>query len=231
MKSLTDEQPKCLIEIHGRALIDWQISALRQAGIDDIAIVTGYKSECLSGRAQKEFHNPRWQETNMVSSLECAAEWIEEGDFVVSYSDIFYAASAVSSLINTAADLAIVYDINWLPLWNRRFGDPLLDAETFRVSAAGTLLEIGAKPSSIEEIEGQYMGLLYFGKAGWREVIRLRQQLNSSQKDTMHMTGLLQKIIDAGRISIAAVPYSSDWGEVDTAADLAAYAQVFKPSI
>jgi hypothetical protein len=39
----------------------------------------------------------------------------------------------------------------------------------------------------------------------------------------MDMTGTLQRIIEAGRITITAIPYTGKWGEVDTEADLTAY--------
>ena len=64
--------------------------------------------------------------------------------------------------------------INWLALWERRFGDPLLDAETFRLSSDGSLLEIGNKPRNVEEVEGQYMGLLRFSPEGWTEFLKIR---------------------------------------------------------
>jgi hypothetical protein len=37
------------------------------------------------------------------------------------------------------------------------------------------------------------------------------------------MTGALQKVIDGGRVAIAAIPYDDEWGEVDSAEDLATY--------
>lgn len=223
MKNLTDECPKCLVELRGRSLLDWQLKALREAGITEIAMVTGYKRELLMGRGLVEFHNPRWAETNMVSSLSCAAEWLETAPCVVSYSDIFYDASAVTALMNSQAILAVTYDANWRALWEKRFGDPLLDAETFRLKADGTLAEIGNKPKTVEEVEGQYMGLLRFTPDGWGEVVRIRSTLLAEQCDRMHMTGTLQKVIEAGRVPVAAVPYRGEWGEVDSADDLAAY--------
>ena len=99
MKNLTDERPKCMVELHGKSLLEWQLQALREAGVDDIAIVTGYKREMFSQWKLKEFHNPRWAETNMVSSLACAYEWLEAEPCIVSYSDIFYDATAVTSLM------------------------------------------------------------------------------------------------------------------------------------
>lgn len=223
MKDLTEERPKCMVELRGKALLDWQLEALRAAGITEIAIVTGYKRELLAGRGLVEFHNARWAETNMVSSLACAEAWLKTEPCIVSYSDIFYSPAAVQSLMACPASLAVTYDPNWLALWTQRFGDPLLDAETFRMTPKHMLAEIGNKPKSVEEVQGQYMGLLRFTPEGWAEVVRIRTGLTSEQCDKMHMTGTLQKVIDAGRVAIAAVPYDDEWGEVDSAEDLASY--------
>lgn len=223
MKSLTEDKPKCLVELHGKSLLQWQLDALQGAGITDIAIVTGYKRELLTNSGLVEFHNSRWAETNMVTSLVSAAEWLESEPCIVSYSDIFYRPSAVTALMNTNADLAVTYDDNWHQLWERRFGNPLLDAETFRLNNDRTLAEIGNKPKSVSEIEGQYMGLLRFSPVGWAEVMRIRATLSPEERDQMHMTGTLQNIVESGRLPISAIVYYESWGEVDSAEDLNAY--------
>lgn len=223
MKNLTDDRPKCLVELRRKPLLEWQLDAIREAGITEIAIVTGYKREMLSGYGLVEFHNSRWAETQMVTSLACASEWLEKETCIVSYSDIFYDASAVRSLMMCPADIAVTYDPNWLELWTNRFGNPLLDAETFRLNPDETLAEIGNKPESIEEVQGQYMGLLRFTPLGWKELERVRELLSPEQKDRMHMTGTLQTVLQGVLIPIYAVPYAGDWGEVDSELDLASY--------
>ena len=223
MCALTDDRPKCLIELDGRSLLDRQLAALGGAGIHDLAIVTGYRRDLLAGRGLTEFHNPRWAETNMVSSLACAASWLETGPCLVSYSDIFYDPSGPASLIACPAALAVTFDPNWRRLWEKRFGDPLVDAETFRLHPDGTLAAIGDKPTTLEEVEGQYMGLLRFTPDGWNEVVRIRAGLEADRRDRMHMTGTLQRVIESGRVPIQAVPYRGAWGEVDSIEDLAAY--------
>lgn len=90
MKKLTEKTPKCLLEVQGKALLDWQIEAIRKAGIEEIAIVTGYKRELLVNRGLVEFHNERWSETNMVESLFIADSWRKDGPCIVSYSDLIY---------------------------------------------------------------------------------------------------------------------------------------------
>jgi len=220
MKDLTDDKPKCLVELNGKALIDWQLEALQSAGIDDIAIVTGYRREMIADRGKVEFYNKRWNDTQMVSSLSCAEEWLRTAPCIVSYSDIFYAHEAVVSLSNSPENLALTYDPNWLALWKQRFNDPLDDAETFKLNQDGTVKEIGAKPQSIEEIEGQYMGLLKFTPESWSEIVQLRSQLTPDERDKMHMTGTLQSLINRGNCAIKAIKYTGRWGEVDSYEDL-----------
>jgi len=222
MKNLTEDRPKCLIEFRGRPLLDWQVMALRKAGIDEIGIVTGYRRELLAVRGLHEFYNQRWSATNMVSSLECACQWLNEAPCIVSYSDIFYGPEALVALNKSSMDISVLYDVNWLVQWAKRFGDPLLDAETFRVNALGDIVEIGNKPKCLEGIQGQYMGLLKFSPAGWKEVERLRATLCAVERDSMHMTGTLQRIIAAGRVPVRGVPFGGEWAEMDSQEDLEA---------
>jgi choline kinase len=229
MRTLTDERPKCLVELDGRPLLDWQLAALRAAGISEIGIVTGYRRELLSPWALAEFYNARWEQTNMVASLATAGAWLEETACIVSYADIFYEAAAVQLLARSDAALAVTYDVNWRELWTRRFEDPLSDAETFRLGPGGRLLEIGRKPRSLNEIQGQYMGLLRFTPAAWSEVERIRNGLTDDERDRMHMTGTLQRVIDADRLPVIGIPFSGLWGEVDSPEDLASYQNVRFP--
>ena len=223
MKSLTENSPKCLLKLGGKTLLDWQLDSFAHAGISQIAIVTGYKRQLLADRGLKEFYNDRWAETNMVFSLACAHAWLMEGPCIVSYSDIFYSIAALTLLAENRTPLAITYDPDWLALWTKRFDEPLIDAETFRLGRDHTVTEIGKKPELIENIQGQYMGLLRFEPEGWMELLRICKALNPHEFDKIHMTCALQKIIESGNIPIKAIPYSGGWGEVDSEQDLEAY--------
>lgn len=226
MQQLTDARPKCLVELHGRPLLEWQLESLRLAGITEIAIVTGYRRELLARYELVEFHNQRWAQTNMLSSLACAESWLLSGPCLVGYTDIFYQPQALRDLMTSPAALAISYDPHWRQLWERRFVDPLTDAESFRIDAAGNLLEIGQRAEQIEAIQGQYMGLLRFTPEGWREVLNSRAALAGEQRDSLHMTGALQRVVEAGRLKIATIAYHGYWGEIDSEQDLLACADI-----
>ena len=225
MMKLTEDRPKCLVEFKGKTLLDWQLSAISAAGINEVGIVTGYRRELIADRGSAEFHNPAWAETNMVSSLERAAAWLESDVCLVSYSDIFYESEAPRLLSATPAEIAITYDPLWLKTWQRRFENPLSDAETFRLRQDGSVLEIGNKAERIEDIQGQYMGLLRIEPKGWREMQRVLGQLSHADRANIHMTGLLQRVAIAGVCKVVAIAYAGEWGEIDSASDLAAYVE------
>jgi choline kinase len=224
MNTYTDTIPKCLLKINGKSLLEIQLDSIRNAGITDIGIITGYKKELIEKYSPISFYNADWQSSNMVSSLACASSWLEKDICIVSYSDIFYDKSAIISLIKSESDLAITYDTKWLELWSSRFKNPLEDAESFRFSPESNLLiEIGNKVNSIDEIQGQYMGLLRITPKGWNEIQSIRTNLSKTERDKLHMTGTLQKIIENRNLPISVIPYSSNWGEVDTEDDLKLY--------
>lgn len=223
MGLLTNERPKCLLEVGGRSLLDLQITSLRDAGISQIGIVTGFKREALASKGLVEFHNPDWARTNMFASLTCAQAWLHTERCIVSYSDIFYDQEAVRILINCDEQIALTYDSNWLTLWRARFGDPLIDAESFKVGRTGNLLEIGRKPERVEEVQGQYMGLLSFTPKGWKEIAQVTSNLDREQFETLQMTDAIQLAITKGQLKVAALPYAGSWGEVDSPEDLALY--------
>jgi len=93
-RPLTDENPKPLIPLLGRPLIERVILAVREAGIEDLIIVTGYLGEKLRaflgdgskyGVKIRYVENKHWQLGNGVSVYE-ARNLIDE-TFVLLMSD------------------------------------------------------------------------------------------------------------------------------------------------
>lgn len=222
MGTLTDDRPKCFTVLEGRSLLDWQLAGLRGAGAGEVAVVTGYAAHVFEGIGDRRFHNPRWAETQMVRSLECAAPWLETGPTLVSYSDILYEPETASALASHPGDIVISYHPAWRRLWELRFADPLADAETFETGADGRLIAIGERASSMDQIRGQYMGLLKFTPAGWATVTALLGGLEPLVHDKVDMTSLLGRLLRAG-VRIDTVPARGLWLEVDTESDFRLY--------
>lgn len=228
MGELTDNSPKSLTKLFDKPLLEYQINALKSAGISEIGIITGYKSEAIKPFITSHnliaFHNESWADSNMVYSLLCAREWLENSDFVVSYSDIFYEASGVKDLANLRCDAGILYATNWLEIWQERFPNNVLDdAESFRLDSENNLLEIGSKAKSIDEIQGQFMGLMKFSKEGFKSLCQMLQTLDIKALDS---TAMLQKFIESKQC-VKCVAFSGVWGEVDSQSDIKIYEKMY----
>jgi NDP-sugar pyrophosphorylase family protein len=125
-----------------------------------------------------------------------------------------------------------VVDRQWRRYWAERFEDPLSDAETLKLDAAGTITEIGQKPVSYDDIMAQYIGLVAFRGNGVSALLAAHDAAKADDKmghppfggvrslDKLYMTDLLQGLI-ARQVPLSAVPVDRGWVEVDSVKDLA----------
>jgi len=222
LKAMTAERPKCLVEIDGQTLLERQLKSLYQAGISEIGIVRGYMAEKIAVDGAQYFENLRWEDTQMVRSLMCAQEWLENDECIVCYSDIMYNSEAIQFLQNTKEDIVIPYNVEWLKVWEARFEDPLSDAESFQIDEQGRLTEIGSKVNNIHDIQGQYMGILKFTPQGWRQIAKVLGEMDDTKLDKMDMTSILNLLIKQ-KIAIYTMAINGNWFEIDSEQDIEAY--------
>jgi len=220
----TNDIPKCMVEVGGRPLIEYQIDVLKRAGITEIIIVKGCHSNKIKINGIKAFTNKRYYETNMVSSLFCAESELN-GEVIISYGDIVYSDSILKKLIKSKHDISVAIDLDWKKYWMERFENPLDDAESLLLDKKGRIIEIGKPAQNYTQINGQYIGLMKFSNHGIQNLKktyykskRLGQMQNKNIKDA-YMTDLLQSLIDED-INIWPVNIKGEWIEVDTVKDL-----------
>ncbi|MBN9542964.1 MAG: phosphocholine cytidylyltransferase family protein [Alphaproteobacteria bacterium] len=229
LKNLTNEVPKCMVEFEGRAIIDWQLErVMKLFNPKDIAVMTGYKSEILRdyiGNISPYIsilHNPRWMETNMVSSLIAARNWNHD-DLIIAYSDIIYDPKILDDLMQSKADsIVIPSNQSWKKVWECRFENPLEDLETFVLDSNNSLLEIGKKPTDYSQIQGQFMGIAYFPKAKLQEVLNLLNSKGTDLTDKLDFTSMINMLIQNG-YNISTINHNSYWLEIDSEDDIRQY--------
>ncbi|MGH8613855.1 MAG: NTP transferase domain-containing protein [Gammaproteobacteria bacterium] len=230
LSALTAERPKCLVPFQGRALLDWQMKALRRIGIDEIHVVRGYRGELLEGCGVRLWDNPAWDSSNMVYSLFCASPVLRDDEpLLITYGDVIYEPRVLREMFATRGDLLVAVNRQWRPLWEERMANPLDDVETLRISSNGDLTDIGRKAASLDEIDGQYMGLVAVTPAGLKSMIRFYETspdeanwMTGRNKRTCYMTDLLRGLISAG-VAATAAPVNGGWLEFDTPEDLGCY--------
>lgn len=224
LRPFTLDRPKCLVEVGGVSLLDRQLAVLHGAGVQDVTLIGGYRAEMLERPGVALRLNPRFHETNMVWTLFCAEDDLR-GELILAYGDIVYSPGILRAVMASTDDIAVAIDLDWEQYWRARNEDPLSDAETLRMDPAGRLLEIGQKPVSLDQIEGQYMGLMKFSPRGLDTLrktfhgAREAGALRGKPPEKAYMTDLLQLMIDRGE-KLTAVTVHGGWVEVDTVSDL-----------
>lgn len=90
---LSFELPKALIDVRGEVLIERQIKQLKEAGIDEVIIVTGYKAEqfeyLIEKYGVKLVHNPDYLTRNNNSSIWVVREYLRNS-YICSSDNYFF---------------------------------------------------------------------------------------------------------------------------------------------
>lgn len=223
--SLSSTTPKCMVTLKDQPLINYQIESLSKNNIKDISVVVGYlKNKIKSDKITKYFENRIWNKTNMVYSLYMANEWLDQEDCIVSYGDIFYTKQAVTNIITSNDKISITYDLNFEKLWKKRFINPLDDLETFKVDKDNYITEIGNKVNNINEVMGQFMGLIKISREGWNDIKSL---ISLKDMRKLDITSML-KILIENEYKIKGVPISDMWGEIDSQSDIKLYEEIYE---
>jgi len=219
---LNNNKPKCLFQIDGLSLIERNLIIFEKAELNPI-IVTGFKRNELKFLNIKMINNSEYMKTNMLWSLYKASDYMNK-DFIVSYSDILVNTKLVEKLKSFNNGIGLIIDKDWHNYWKLRFTDPLVDAESLKVSNEGNITDIGKKEESISAIEGQYIG--FFKVAGSTRLVFKKKLIDFCENNyTKHiakkayLTDFLQYLINDG-ILIKEIPISGNWIEIDNPADV-----------
>jgi choline kinase len=218
-----------MVTLAGQTLLERQLATMRAVGITDITVVVGHGAASVQNGQVTKIENGAYASTNMVESLMCARSLLDgSSDVLVSYGDIVYEARALRSVLDSHHAISVAVDRQWKKLWDLRTEDPLADAETMRLRPDGRIAELGKKPRSLAEIEGQYLGLFRIGADVARNVRDAhaaldRQRLYDGRDlPRMFMTSFLQELIDR-QFDVGAAFIDGGWLEVDTISDLEKY--------
>ena len=109
------DSPKAIIkDLMGRRVLDWILSGLKSAKIEDVVFVGGFEIEKIieAYPGLRYYFNNDWKNNNVLNSL-FYAEQEMDGEFVFSYSDIVFKPHVVRKLLRSTADITVVVDTDW----------------------------------------------------------------------------------------------------------------------
>lgn len=225
----TDAQPKCMVEVGGRSILQHQLEALRAHGIRDIHVVRGYLADELVVPGGATYHhNPDFRHNNILHSLFCAESAMAEGPFVTTYSDIVYTPDVVGALLASPHDITLTVDTHWHRAYEGREDHPPAQAELTEV--AGDRVRAVGKQVGPGDALGEFIGLASFSERGgqlwldtWREVRRDTGDDAPFQAAPefrrAYQTDLFLELIERGH-DVGYVAIEGGWREIDTVEDL-----------
>lgn len=206
MRPLTDTKPKPLVEVGGKALVDWVLDDLASAGIETVVVNVHYKADLLrahlAGRTQPKIKIS--DETNLLldtgGGVAAALPLIGEDVFLVTNSDALWgrgAAEAVSQLRH-AWSPERMDSLLLLAAMSRAHGfDGTGD---FSLSEDGTPVRRGDKPSALTVYGGT-------------QLVH-RRVFDNSPPGAFSFNLMWDKALQQGRLK--AILHDDDWYHVGT---------------
>lgn len=117
LQPLTNEIPKCMVEINGTPLLVNALNCLYESGIREVGIVVGHKADYIKAEIKKLdlfekmsvefFENEKYLETNNIFSLYKAADFCDS-DMLLLEADLFYDKSLIQNILRGDADCNIL---------------------------------------------------------------------------------------------------------------------------
>lgn len=218
---LTDSRPKCLVEIAGRPLLEWQLHALAAAGIGEVTLVTGFGAGAVETAVKVIAsdvdvscrYNPFYGVADNIGSCWIARDLFGEdtillnGDTLVCPRILRRLRATGERPITLAVDMKESYDSD----------DMKVRLDGARLSRIGKGLT--------DPVDGESIGALRFsGGGGARFAAALDATLRGEGAHGLWYLSVIDALADegvVGALPIAGLP----WAEVDFPRDLAPAAE------
>jgi choline kinase len=112
LRPLTDDLPKCLLEVGAQTLIDHQVQTLARFGVTDVIAVIGYCGDRIRqhlGNRVRYVVNERYEQTNSLYSLWLARDELVSGALILN-SDVLAVPLLFERLLRSPAPDAVLVE-------------------------------------------------------------------------------------------------------------------------
>lgn len=107
LRPLTNDRPKCLVQINGQPMLQRQLDAIARAGISDVVIVIGYRFQDIKLFVKKNFptlkvrfvRNRRYAQTNTAYSLFLVRRFVKSRRVLFLHADLVFDARLLVELL------------------------------------------------------------------------------------------------------------------------------------
>ncbi|KAA9398363.1 HAD-IIA family hydrolase [Haloarcula sp. CBA1130] len=233
LRPITLEKPKPAIEVNGASILEHQLRAYGDAGIDEVYVVTGYmsgdvRSVCkrvekdLDGVTIETIKNDIYANTENMYSLYITESELRGEEFLLSNGDVVFDRSIPDGMVSESNEASYIA----CDPANYSQESMKIAVEDDRVDRISKNIEEGdAFASSID---------LYYFNAAFSK--RLFQEIEQNSKNESSYSGWTEKVIDdlLGDSNLSVRPYSigeKNWVEIDDRSDLLYADRTFAPDV
>jgi phosphoenolpyruvate phosphomutase len=223
--SLTDDKPKCMIEIQGKTILQTQVETFNNCRIKDILVVVGYRKEAIDLPGIKKIENMEYENRNILYSYYSAMDAIT-GPCVISFGDILFEPHILQGLLGTDGDVVLAVDTSW---WQGKKRDREIDmvicekppADDYLSERCTYVKEIGTNLDR-ERAHGEWTGLLKLSTDGARLFRDELERLFSEDKEklySMDINEFIKGLVNTG-CEVKAYYFRGHWLDIDSEEDL-----------
>ena len=220
LRPLTDNTPKCLLNVGDKKILELTIDNIIANNIDDIIIVTGYLEQQIKNFVTAKYpqlnityiYNEVYSSTNNIYSLWLTKDSLAGDEMLLMDSDIIFDKDIIAKL------LASGYD-NCLALKRHNVQD-----EEIKVKADknGRVLEIG-KEVKLNEAIGESIGIEKFGAGTLQKLFAiLDRKIIIDKTVNQFYEAAFEELVQKGSNIFIVDTTDFICMEIDTAADLEA---------
>ncbi|WP_298773178.1 phosphoenolpyruvate mutase [uncultured Shewanella sp.] len=221
LKSMTKKQPKCLLEINGKPLLQHNIQRFRNKGILDISVVSGYASQQLDKFDVRNIKNDSYESTGECYSLNCAIDQLREST-IVCYGDLLLDDHILTELAKdeTDADIVLYIDKSNEKIENHK-GCFVRCSSAFSPNPfkdSSPKVKSVVNEDNTKNAHGQWIGLLKVTENGLNNVKSTLTRIVADNKNAS-INDLIDTLLKNG-VHAKCVYLNGGWIDINTAIDL-----------
>jgi choline kinase len=216
LRPLTDDRPKCLLDVGGQTILARAVDTLLSVGIRRLVIATGYRREDVAKAlavcpAEVIFcHNADYASTqNAVSLFHCRGA-VEGSAFLKLDGDVLFERAVLERLIADAAPLSVAVE---------KRAD--LGEEEMKVLVEGERIRAFGKKLDPRRSFGESIGIEKLDANAGEKLFPALARANEAGRTDLYYEDVYGELIDEGMSAHAVDVTDLPWIEIDTADDLA----------
>lgn len=207
LRPLTDNLPKGLVPVNGMPMVEKQVIFLKEAGIDEIIIVTGYINEKFDYLEEKYgvklIFNEKYDIYNNIYTMYLVREYLS--DAYVLEGDIFMNNNVIDKNIERTT------------YFGCREKNPFAKEWMFEVNEEGRILNMEMEPGEDEVI---FRGISYWTEKDGKFIAdKLEEAVNTAGFDNLYWDDVIKENIDGVDLYLKVLE-DHDLFEIDSMNDL-----------